>query len=171
MTRLLVDTDGASLGPATLLSAHVLGVGRSKDVESVRVVRSHDDQGLVELANLLQVLNGLSDRVVELQEFTERSVIVHGVEHLVDRGGLAHEQETLVTRSSVQDVDGLQGHFGESGLVDGGAVAEGRLGDVGQVLGEYFSVEPLRCRCGGLGQLGSGASSVGNNSLTLAMLD
>ena len=146
MTRLLVNTDGASLGPATLLSAHVLGIGRSKDVESVRVVRGDDDQGLVELANLLQVLNGLSDRVVELQEFTERSVIVHGVEHLVDRGGLAHEQETLVTRSSVQDVDGLQGHLGESGLVDGGTVAEGRLGDVGQVLGEDFSVEPLRCR-------------------------
>jgi hypothetical protein len=143
MTRVFVNTNSASLSSVRILSGHVLGIGRPKDIESVSVVGSDNDQSLVELSNLFEVLNGLTERVVKLEQFTESTVVVHGVEHLVDGSGLGEQQETLVTRSSVEDVDSLQGHLGQSRLVNGGSVTGRALGDVGQVLGEDFTVDPL----------------------------
>ena len=143
MTGVFVDTHSASLGSVGILSGHVLSVGRPKDIESVSVVSSDNDQGLIELSNLFEVLDRLSDRIVKLEEFAKSTVVVHGVEHLVDGSGLGEQQETLVTRSSVEDVDSLQGHLGQPGLVDSSSVTGRALGNVGQVLGEDFTVDPL----------------------------
>jgi hypothetical protein len=144
VTRLLVDPNGAPLGSVGLLGFHVSSVTRSKHIETVSVIGSDDDQSLVQLSNLFQMGDGLSNGIVELQKFTEGSVVVHGVEHLVDGSGFRHEQESLVTGSLVEDVDGFQSHLGETRLVDGGTVASGTLGDVGKVLGEDFTVDPLQ---------------------------
>ena len=88
MTRVFVNTNSTSLRSVRILSGHVLSVGRPKHIETVSVVGSDNDQGLVEFSNHFEVLNGLSDRVVELEEFTKRTVVIHGVEHLVDGSGL-----------------------------------------------------------------------------------
>ena len=143
VTRVFVDTHSASLGSVGILSGHVLSVGRPKDIESMSVIGSDNDQGLIELSDLFEVLDGLTDCVVKLEEFTESTVIVHGVEHFVNGSGLGEQQETLVTRSSVEDVDSLQGHLGQSGLVDSSSVTGRALGNVGQVLGEDFTIDPL----------------------------
>ena len=43
----------------------------------------------------------------------------------------------------MEDVDSFQGHLGQSRLVDGSSVTGRALGNVRQVLGEDFTVDPL----------------------------
>jgi hypothetical protein len=53
-----------------------LGVGGSKDVESVSVVGSDDDEGVLILSDVLQVLKSSANGGVELEELAESAVVV-----------------------------------------------------------------------------------------------
>lgn len=118
-TRVLVGTDGAALSTVGLLGLEELGVGRAEDVESVAVVGSDNDKSLFELANLLEVLKSSAESVVELEEVTKSTVNVLDVHLLVDESSLGHEGPSGTTRlgTSGEDVNSLEGHLLESGLV------------------------------------------------------
>lgn len=123
----LVHADGVALLPVLLLLPEVLGVCGTKDVESVSVVGSDDNEGLLELADLLEVLEGGTDGVVEFEQVTEGTVDVLDVHLLVDEGGLGHQgpSGSTLLGTGGEDVNGLESHVLESGLV------EGSLGSVG----------------------------------------
>lgn len=161
MSRVLVGTDGVPLGPVSSGNLEVLGVAGTEDVEAVAVIGGDDDQGLVEFSNLLQVLNGLSDGIVELEQLAQRTFVVEHVEHLVDGGGLGHHEEALVLGvTSLEDVDGLQGHLSETGLVQGRAsgVDKRRNSSVDQVVGVDVAVEPPAQRItSAIGKKGEGS--------------
>lgn len=73
-TGLLVHTNSVALGTVGGLGVEVLGVGRAKDVKAVSVVGGDDDEGVVELPDLLEVLEGGADSVVEFEEVTKSTV-------------------------------------------------------------------------------------------------
>lgn len=145
VTRVLVGSDSIPLCSVGGGDLQVLGVTGSKDIETVAVIGGNDDQSVFELADFLQVLNGLSNSVIEFQQFTQSSVVVQDVEHLVDGRGFRHHEETLVLGvSCLQDVDSLDGHLGKARLVQSrsGVVDERRDSAVLQVLSVNISVEP-----------------------------
>jgi hypothetical protein len=57
----------------------------AQNVKAMSVVGGDNDESVVVLANLLQVLDGRADRVVELEELAKRAVVVEDVHHLVFR--------------------------------------------------------------------------------------
>ena len=81
------------------------------------VVSRDNDEGLIEDAELLELLNGGTDSVVELEKITKGTVVVKSVHLLVDGGSLGHEEETLVLATGAEDIDGLEGHLLEARLV------------------------------------------------------
>lgn len=83
-TRVEVGSDSVSLSSVGSLVLEVFSVGTSVYVESVTVVGSNQNQGVFELANLLEVLDGSSDGVVEFQQISESSVNVLDVHLFVD---------------------------------------------------------------------------------------
>lgn len=124
-TGLFVDTDGVTLLTLVGLGGHVLCVNGTHDVEAVTVVGGDDDEGVGEFTEVLEFFNGGLDGIVEFEEVTEGTVVVEEMHHLIDRGGFGHEEPTLggVTLvglgAGVEDVNGLEGHFLETGLVSG----------------------------------------------------
>jgi hypothetical protein len=91
----------------------------------VTVVSRDNDEGLVEDIELLELLNGSTDSVVELEKVTKSTVVVKSVHLLVDRGSLGHEEETLVLATGAEDIDRLEGHLLETGQVSGITLAAG----------------------------------------------
>lgn len=89
------------------------------------VVSRDNDEGLIEDAELLELLNGSTDSVVELEKVTKSTVVVKGVHLLVNRGSLRHKEETLVLATGAEDVDSLEGHLLETGQVSGVTLAAG----------------------------------------------
>jgi hypothetical protein len=89
------------------------------------------------------MLNSLSNRIIQFQKFSQSSLVIQNVEHLVDGGGLAHQEEPFITRSCFEDIDSFERHLRQSRLIDRGPVPERRLGDVGQVLREDLPIDPL----------------------------
>lgn len=145
VTRVLVGSDSIPLRSVRGGDLQVLGVTRAEDIEAVTVIGSDDNQSFIEFTDLFQVLDGLSNSVIELQQFTQGSVVVQNVEHLVDRSGFRHHEEALVFGvPCLEDIDSLDGHFSETRLVQSGTggVDKRRDGAVFQVLGIDVSVEP-----------------------------
>ena len=52
------------------------------------MISSDDNEGVFELSNLGEVLEGSLDSLVEFHEFSKGSGVVEGVHLLVDRSGL-----------------------------------------------------------------------------------
>ena len=75
-TGVLVHANGITLLTVILLLVQVLGVNGTHDIETVTVISSDDDEGVLELADLLEVRDGGADSVVELEKLTEGTVVV-----------------------------------------------------------------------------------------------
>ena len=142
-TRLLVCADRATLLAVYVLRGEVVGVDGAHDVEAVAVVGGDEDERLLERGGFVEVGDGGFDRVVEFKEFTEGTVVVEHVHHLVDARCLTHQEPTFFTGAGLEDVDGFEGHVFETGLVKcGGLVTSGRQRLV-QVLAVDVAVEPF----------------------------
>lgn len=142
-TGLLVDADGVALLAVDVLRGEVVGVDGAHDVEAVAVVGGDEDEGLLEAGGLVEMGDGGFDGVVELEEFAEGAVVVEDVHHLVDGGGLGHEEPTFLARASLEDVNGLDGHLLEAGLVERRLLVTGRRERLVQVGAVDVAVEPL----------------------------
>jgi hypothetical protein len=111
--------------------------------ETVAVVGRHDNKGLVQNVELLELLDGGADRVVQLEQVTQGAVVVEGVHLLVDGGGLRHEEEALLATALVEDVNGLKRHLLQAGQVLGRAIGtRGVVLQRREVVGEDVAVEP-----------------------------
>jgi hypothetical protein len=49
------------------------------DIEAVAVIGGDDDEGVLIFADFLQMLDGSTDGVVELKEFTKSAIIIQNV--------------------------------------------------------------------------------------------
>lgn len=141
---LLVCADGTALVARAALCVEEFGVDATHDIESVAVISSHEDKGVIQLANGLEVAEGGLDGVVELEKLTEGTVVVQHVHHLVDAGGLGHQEESIVGVTGMENLESLEGHLLETWLVGGAGVGSirGSLGLV-EVLGVHVTIEPL----------------------------
>jgi len=143
LPRVLVRADGVAAVALVGDRRHVLGVGGAVDVEAVAVVGGHEDEGVVEDAERRQLLDGGLDGVVELEQLTERAVVVQRVHLLVDRRRLCHHEEAALAAALMQDVDGLKDHLLKAGEVGGSRlVAAGVVLGAGDVRGVDVAVEP-----------------------------
>jgi hypothetical protein len=53
-----------------------MSLWNAHDIEAVAVVGGDDDEGVLIFTNFLQMLDGSTDGVVELKEFTKSTVII-----------------------------------------------------------------------------------------------
>lgn len=105
-TRVLVSTDCLALlaigGGLHILAkcqmktkttyiVHVTTVRASENIETMSVVGSDDDEGIIILANLLEVLDSSLDGIIKLEKLTKSTVIVESVHLLVNRGSLCKD--------------------------------------------------------------------------------
>jgi hypothetical protein len=142
-TRLLVGTDGITLLAVDVLGSEVGGINGTHDIETVTVVSGDEDKSLLEAVGFVEVLDGGLDSVVKLEQFTESTVIVKDMHHLVDRRCLAHQEPTILTRACLKDINGLEGHLLETGLVESGSLVTSRGERLVQVLAVDVTVQPL----------------------------
>lgn len=142
-TRLLVCTDCVALLAVDVLGSEVVCVNGTHDVETVTVISGDEDESLLEAVGLVELPDGGLDGVVELEELTEGTVVVENVHHLVDGSSLGHEEPTSVTRASLKDVNGLEGHLLETGLVESGLLVTSGRKSLVQVLAVDVAVKPL----------------------------
>ena len=117
--RLFVGANGVALLAIVFLGLKILGVDGAHDVEAVPVVSSDNNQSVVQLPDGTQLLDGSFNGVVELEELAKGAVVVHGVHLLVDVSSLSHEEEAvvMVLRAGVENVNGLESHVLQTGLV------------------------------------------------------
>ena len=108
------------------------------------VIGSNQDQGVVELADGLELRDGRADCVVELEKFTESTVIVQSVHLLVDGRSFGHHEPALVPTSGLEDINGFQGHLFQTRLVKSIAhFAVGAVALVLEVLWVHIAVQPF----------------------------
>ena len=93
-----------------------------KTIETVAVVGSDDDLGVFELADLREVSDGSFDGIIEFEEFAESAIVVKSMHLLINGRSFGHQEPpSVVIRLSTifEDVDSLQRHLLETGLVNG----------------------------------------------------
>lgn len=140
---MLVDADCVAFLTVDVLRGEVVCVDGAHDVEAVAVVGGDEDEGLLEGVRFLEVRDGGFDGVVEFKEFAERAIVIEHVHHLVNGGGFRHEEVALVAGAGLEDVNGLEGHFLETGLVEGGLFVTGGRERLVEVLAVDVAVEPF----------------------------
>lgn len=59
-------------------------VGRTKDIKAVTMIGGDDDEGVVELADLLEVGHDRSNGIIELKEVTKCSIGIEDMHLFVD---------------------------------------------------------------------------------------
>ena len=107
------------------------------------MISRHDNQRLVQDVEGLELLDGGTDSVVQLEQVAQRAVVVESVHLLVDRGGLRHEEEAVLAAALVQDVNRLERHLLEAGQVLGRCISTGWVVLARrEVVGEDVAVEP-----------------------------
>lgn len=79
-------------------------------LKAVTVVSSDKDKSLIKNAKLLELSNSSTDGIIELKELAKSTVVVESVHLLIDGSTLRHEEETLVSTTVVENLNGLQGH-------------------------------------------------------------
>lgn len=107
------------------------------------VISRDNDESLIEDTKLLELVDGSLNGVVKLKKIAKSPVVVESVHLLIDGSSLAHEEETLVTTTVVENLNSLDGHLLKAGKVkSGGISAEGVVLESLEVLGVDVAVEP-----------------------------
>ena len=84
------------------------------------MVRSHDDERLVGDAEFLEALQSVLDRVVQFEQFSDRSLRIAVVQLLVDARSFRHHEpgHVVLLRALVQNVDRFKRHLLEAGRIN-----------------------------------------------------
>lgn len=112
-------------------------------LETVAVISSDEDEGLLKDTHVLELGNSSADSVIELEEIAQSTIVVENVHLLVDRGGLGHEEETLLATTLVENINSLESHLLETRKVSGIAgSARGIVLEVLDIVSVDITVQP-----------------------------
>jgi hypothetical protein len=120
--RLLIDANRIALLTRVFLGIKILCISAAKDVKTVTMVGSNNDESILKLTELFETRDRRFDGVVQLKELTKSTIVVESVHHLVDRRCLGHDEPAsiIVSRSTgLKDINGLQSHIFEARLIIG----------------------------------------------------
>ena len=139
-----VRPDGRTLRAIIALRSQIHGVHASHDIKALAVVGGDEHESVLELVRGLEELHRGLDGVVELEKLAQGTIVVQDVHHLVDRGSLRHHEEALITAPRRENLQSLDGHLFESGLVRSVAPLSVRGILVAlEILRVYVAVKPL----------------------------
>lgn len=119
------------------------------------VIGSDQNERILQAMNSFEMSNSSLNGIIQLEQLPKSTFIIKHVHHLIDGSSFRHDEPTLLSGASIEDIDGLDCHLEETWLVDGiGLQAVGGVVLVLEVRCVDIAVEPF-------GHVGDGEDTEG----------